>query len=319
MKTKLLLLQAMVLCIGITLLYSCDDIIEPSIIKSQVILEAPASQYQSTSYTVNFWWDQVDHALSYRLQVVNPSFAAPGNLVLDTVIKSNKFTYNLSPGGFQWRVLAQNGSSQTAFTSPRNLTVLASSIKQQTVQLVAPGNNYLTNQSTIVFQWGSLYGATKYHFQIDTNNFANPAAIVADQLIPGQQITFTFPKDQVYQWRVRAENDTAQAQWSSINSITYDHTPPAQVTLKAPANGQTISSPVSLQWNASGSAVKYKLYIFKADSTTIYNQSFPAQLTTTSYSFTMGSSGDKVYWKVTALDAAGNESTASTLRSFVLQ
>src|SRR5665213_195513 len=154
------LLTVLSACMG--LLSSCDDLIEPSINKSQVQLEAPADQYTSTSYTINFWWDQVSHAISYRLQVVRPNFAAPGALILDTVVTSYRFSYNLTPGNYQWRVMAQNGSSQTAFTAPRNLTVAASSIKQQSVQLASPANDYLTNQSSIVFQWGSLYGATQY-------------------------------------------------------------------------------------------------------------------------------------------------------------
>jgi hypothetical protein len=311
------LLAVLSACMG--LLSSCDDIIEPSINKSQVQLEAPADQYTSTSYTINFWWDQVDHALSYRLQVVTPNFAAPGALVLDTVVTNYKFSYNLNPGNYQWRVMAQNGSSQTAFTAPRNFTVAASSIKQQSVQLASPANNYLTNQGSIVFQWGSLYGATQYRFEIDTNNFTNPNAVISNVAIPGQQINFTFPKDQIYQWRVRAENDTAQSLWSVVNTVTYDHTPPAPVNIIAPTNGQTVPLPVSLQWSSSPSATRYKLYVFKSDSTTTYNQNFPAQVNATTYTFNLGSLGDRVYWKVTALDAAGNESQPSTLRSFVLQ
>ncbi|MDB5133277.1 MAG: hypothetical protein JWR02_3026 [Mucilaginibacter sp.] len=302
-----------------TLLSSCDAIIEPSISKRQVQLEAPADQYMSTSYTLNFWWDEVSNALSYRLQVVTPNFAAPGNLVLDTVVTRNRFAFNFNPGNYQWRVLAQNGSSQTAFTPPRNFTVVASSIKQQTVQLTSPANNYITNQSNIFFQWSSLYGATQYRFEIDTNNFANPNTVISNLAIPGQQINFTFPKDQVYQWRVRAENDTAQAQWSAVYTVTYDHTPPGKVNLVAPANGQTVPLPVSLQWGTSISATRYKLYVFKSDSTSLYNQNFPLQVNAASYSFNLGKSGDKVYWKVTALDAAGNESLPSDLRNFVLQ
>jgi len=282
-------------------------------------LEAPTDQYISTTYTVNFWWDQVDNALSYRLQVVTPSFAAPGSLVLDTVVTKNKLSFNFIPGNYQWRLLAQNGSSQTAFTTPRNFTVTASSIKQQSVQLTFPANNYITNQSTIVFQWGSLYGATQYRFEIDTNNFTNPSSVISNVAIPGQQVNFTFPKDQVYQWRVRAENDTAQAQWSAVNMVTYDHTPPPKVSLIAPTSGQTIPLPVSLQWGSAASATKYKLYVFKSDSTSLYNQNFPALVNATSYNFNLGKSGDRVYWKVTALDAAGNESQPSDLRSFVLQ
>ena len=118
---------------------ACQDIIEPSVSKQVVIPEAPANQYVSTSYTINFWWDGVDHALSYHLQVVTPDFNAPGSLVLDTVVKQNKFSYNLNPGTYQWRLTAENGSSQTAYSAVRTFTIAASSIKQQTVPVNVPG------------------------------------------------------------------------------------------------------------------------------------------------------------------------------------
>jgi hypothetical protein len=300
-------------------LSSCDDIIEPSISKSQVQLEAPTNQYLSPSYTINFWWDAVNHALSYHLQVVTPNFAAPGSLVLDTTVTDTKFSFNLSPGIYQWRVMAENGSSQTAYATPRTFTVEASSIKLQTVQLTSPDNNYLTNQGSIILQWGSLYGATKYQLQIDTNSFADTTVLVYNKVIPAQQYNFTFPKNQTYQWRIRAENDTASSQWSAINVMTFDNIPPAQVSIVSPGNAQTISSPVALQWNAVNTAVAYKLYIFQSDSITTYNSTFPLRLTTTDYNFTLGTSGNKIYWKVSALDAAGNEGQASQLSSFVLQ
>lgn len=309
----------LVLCAAMVLLSSCGDIIEPSISKSNVQPEAPSNQYQSTSYTVNFWWDEVSHALSYHLQVVAPNFASPGSLVLDTIIKKNTFSFTLSPGNYQWRVMAENGSSQTAYTTPRSFNVAATSIKQQSVQLSAPANDLITNQANASFQWSSLYGATQYRLEIDTNNFANEGAVVSNTVIPGGQMNFTFPKEQIYQWRVRAENDTAQSLWSSINLITYDHTPPAPVSLVSPTNGQTITLPANLQWTSTVSAVKYKVYVFKSDSISLYNQNFPVQVTNTNYSFNLGNSGDKVYWKITALDAAGNESQATVLRSFVLQ
>jgi len=312
-----LLLIPLLVIIG--LMSSCGDLIEPSIKNSTVILEAPVNQYPSTSYTVNFWWDQVNNALSYHLQVVTPTFASPGSLVLDTIIKENTFSYTFNPGNYEWRVLAENGSTQTAYAGPRSFSVAASSIKGQAVLLTSPANNSLTNQSEVTFQWGTLYGATKYQLEIDTNNFINEGAALYNQVVPGQQISFTFPKDQTYQWRVKAENDTAQAQWSAIYQITYDHTPPAQVTVVSPADKATLPLPVSLQWNATSTAVKYKLYVYQSNGTTIYNQNFPISLTSTSYSFNLGKSGDVVYWTVTAIDAAGNESQPGTLRSFTLQ
>ena len=298
---------------------SCDAIVEPSISKKTVQAEAPGDQYQSTSYTVNFWWDEVDHALSYHLQIVTPSFTSPGSLVLDTVVNKNTFAFNLTPGHYEWRVLAANGSSQTAYTAPRSFSVAATSIKQQVVQLTSPVNNTLTNLTNASFQWSSLYGATKYRLEIDTNNFVNENTVIFNEEIPEQQVNFSFPKDQVYQWRVRAENDTAQSQWSAVYQVTYDHTPPAQVTLSSPLDAVTIPSPVALKWSSAAGAVKYKLYLYQSDGITLYNQNFPMLLAGNTYSFSIGKSGEKIYWTVTALDAAGNESQPVAQRSFTIQ
>lgn len=303
----------------ITMLYSCKDFIEPSITDQQVHINAPANDFQSTNYTVNFWWDTVEDALSYRLQIVKLDFQNTGALIADTLIKGNKFSFNLSPGSYQWRVRGENGSSQTGYSATQSFNVAFSSIKQQKVQLGAPSNNLLTNQGSLKFNWGSLYGATKYHLQVDTNNFVDENKVVLDQTIPSLQASWIIPKDQNYQWRIRAENDTAQAQWSSINNFTYDHTPPEVVSLNLPANNQSVSLPYTLQWAPSASTVKYKLYLYKDDGTTLYSNNFPMLLNTTSYALTQGNFGERLYWKVTALDAAGNESQSSIARSFALQ
>jgi hypothetical protein len=299
-------------------LSACKDIMEPSLNKRAMVANAPGNNYQSPSYAINFWWDEVEDALSYRLQVVQPNFSNIAGLVLDTVVKSSRFTYTLSPGNYEWRVLAQNGSSKTPYTAPKSFVVLTTSISQQKVLQSAPANGLLTNQSAVSFQWESLYGAAKYNLQIDTNSFANESALVYNQTIPGQQFSFTLPKDHSYQWRVRAVNDTAKSLWSDIRTFVYDHTPPSQVQVIAPANNNQVTLPVALQWNMIAAA-KYKLYVFKSDSTTTYNNTFPLSVTTNSYSFTTGTIGERVYWKVSAIDAAGNEGQASTLRSFVLR
>jgi hypothetical protein len=319
MKLKSLFFPLLITVFAINLLSSCKEFIEPSINKRQVQLNAPANQYQSTSYTINFWWNEVEDALSYHLQVVTPTFDSIGGLVIDTLVKGTKFSLTMNPGNYEWRVRAENGSSQTNYSAPLDFTVLASSLTGQTIMLSAPTNNTLTNQAAVTFKWGSLYNATKYHIQIDSNNFANESTVVKDQIIPGQQFAFSFPKNQVYQWRVRAENDTEQSKWSTIYLITYDNTRPAAVTLNQPQNNATISQPVSLTWNTVTSAVKYKLSVYKSDSTTPYNNTFPVIVNTTSFSFNAGSSGERIFWKVSAINAAGNEGQSSDLRSFVLQ
>lgn len=318
MTPRLLLYRSILVFINIATFTSCKDIIEPSIAKRTINTEAPGDKLQTTNYTVGFWWDDVENALQYHLQVVTPKFDSVASLVIDTVVKSTKFSINISPGNYQWRVRAENGSSKTEYSIAKNFTILQSSIKPQKVQLNSPANNLLTNQTNLSFSWGSLSGATRYHIQVDTASFTDTAKLFYNKTIPGQLISVALSRDQVYQWRVRAENDTAQSQWSSINYFTYDHTSPPATTLTAPADKQSVTTPVTLQWGNSATATKYRLYVYKSDGTTIYSSTFPTIVNGTTYSF-VGVSGDTDYWKVVAIDAAGNESALSETRSFIIQ
>jgi len=298
---------------------ACKEFIEPAITNSKVQVIAPGNGYQSSKYAISFNWEETDDALYYRLQVVSPTFDSVSTLVVDTLIKANKLTVSLDPGKYQWHVQAQNGSSKTAYTAARNFTILSSSIKQQKVQLQSPGNGITTNQAAISFAWGDLYGATRFRLQIDTANFTDTTKLFYNQTTPGLGVKFSLPKDQNYQWRVRAENDTASSLWSSINSFTYDHTPPGKPLLTSPATAATVSMPVNLQWGAVSSAARYKLYVMKSDSVTTYSSTFPMAMTTTSYNFNIGVFNERIYWRVSAIDAAGNESQASELRNFTVQ
>jgi hypothetical protein len=295
----------------------CKEFIEPSIHDKPVVLLAPSNGTEGTIYAQSFWWEEVEDALKYRLQVVTPDFNNTARLVLDTLVNTNKFNFTLDPGNYQWRVRAENGSSQTRYATA-TFTVYASSITTQQVQLQAPANNLLTNVSSATFKWLKLYGATKYRLEIDTNNFADEKVLFLDQTITALEYPVTFTSNKVYQWRVMALNDTASAKWSVIQNITYDNTPPVEVTLSAPATNAAVASPVTLRWAATPTAVKYQLYVYNSDQTTLYSSTYPLTLTGTTHSFT-GNSGERVYWKVRAIDAAGNTGAFSELRNFTIQ
>ncbi|MFD0766153.1 hypothetical protein ACFQZI_14915 [Mucilaginibacter lutimaris] len=313
------LLIVLILFSLLMLQVSCKDFIEPSIENRRVFLEAPSDKYQSKVYKIGFWWDEVEDALTYRLQVVTPGFDSPDRLVLDTLVKGNQFNFNFDPGKYEWRVRAENGSTVTPYAGARKFEVLSSSITQQAVELSAPGNGLLTNSESQNFQWGTLYGATKYHLQIDTSNFVSQSALVYDQSLAGNVFTYTLPKDQVYQWRVRAENDTAQARWSAVYRFTLDRTPPERAKAISPSDNQQVAKPVQLEWAKITSAIRYRLYVLKSDSVSNYNGSFPVMVTGNSYAFQTGNSGERIYWKVSAIDAAGNAGPASAARSFTIQ
>jgi uncharacterized protein YegP (UPF0339 family) len=301
----------------LTAITSCDELIEPSLTDSTVQIISPADSIVSTDYNQTFYWEKTDGASSYQLQIVSPSFANSIRFVTDTLVKGNLYTISLSPGDYQWRIRAVNGSSNSVYIT-RSFSIDTASLQYQTIRLVAPATGTITNINIIQLSWQALFSANRYRLQIDNNNFSN-SPFIADLQVPGIGYSFSIPTDGSYQWRVRAENDTAISQYSTINTFSLDHIPPSPPTLSSPVNNASATLPVTLQWNTPTDAVRYRLFIYKSDSTTLYNSTFPLQVNSTSYTFNIGSGQEKIYWQVKATDAAGNESDYSEKRSITLQ
>lgn len=92
-------------------LYSCEDIFEDDLNDEEVKLFAPVDNLSTTSTTVTFWWDSIQGATKYKLQVVSETFTDIRTFYVDTLIKKTKFKKVLPVGKYQWRVVAINSSS----------------------------------------------------------------------------------------------------------------------------------------------------------------------------------------------------------------
>lgn len=126
-------------------------------------------------------------------------------------------------------------------------------------------------------------------------------------------------KSKTYQWRVRAQNDSDTSKWSSTQVFGYDGNSPDRVILISPTDNQLTTNKVNLRWNSVNGAVKYELFVFKSDQKTLYNSTFPITLTNTSYNLEATSYNEKLYWKVSAKDQAGNVGEFSNLQGFTVQ
>jgi hypothetical protein len=305
------------LCVFLLLFTACGEIFEENINSDQVTLLAPGDSLQTSTYAQNFIWQEVFGARTYHLQIAQPSFDSLRTIVLDTILRSTTYTYSLSPGKYQWRVKAENAGYQTAY-SVRSLEIFPSSLAQQRVILNSPGNDLLSNQGQVSFSWSALFGAKSYTLQVDSNNFSDTTRLVLNQQLVGKSYTLSISKDQNYQWRVRAQNDTARSAWSLTRRFNIDTKSPATVVLNSPAKSASVNLPVNLTWQTISDANRYELFIYAADSTTLIT-SFPQTLTTGTFTFSNGNVGDRFVWRVRARDIAGNTGTFSEYRSFLIQ
>ena len=105
------------------LLVGCDDFIAEDVSDKKLIIRAPANQVTVLSPKITFWWDALDVNTAYRLQVVIPSFEQTSLLVLDTLIDTHQVATVLEAGQYAWRVRAENGAYQGAFSTPNSFIV----------------------------------------------------------------------------------------------------------------------------------------------------------------------------------------------------
>jgi hypothetical protein len=300
------------------LLIACDDFFEDDLSQANITILAPANNAVNPSYVQTFWWDFIDEATQYQLQVVKPNFDSILILLVDTLVTTNKFQVSLSPGIYEWRIRGLNGSSSTKYFT-RKLQVIQSGITGQNILTTLPINALETKLSNVLFSWQFLFGASTYRLQIDSLNFVNENNLVLNSAIKQTSINYNFINDGVYKWRVRAETDTSFSNWSTVNTITIDRLAPNVVSLLSPINNETIPVPFSFSWSPVTDAFTYKLYVYKSDSISLLNGTYPLFVNSTSSLFTTNSAEGVLFWQVSAIDKAGNESEKSMKRKINIQ
>ncbi|WP_443946631.1 hypothetical protein ACJVDH_05880 [Pedobacter sp. AW1-32] len=297
--------------------FGCSEFIEPSIKDQTIAIIAPGDRLETSTYLQTFWWNKLDDALKYKLEVVSPSFDSVSIVALDTTVTTDKFAFTLDPGKYEWRVRAENGSSATAYVK-RSFTIYPSALTDQIVTLKSPANGNYSASADWTFEWQRLFGATSYRLQIDNNNFLDEANLTINIATDNLSFIQKLTAEGTYQFRVRAENATETSKWSTVRSFTYDATPPAAVVLSLPTDQQSVAKPVRLLWNKVSDADRYELYIYKNDGS-VFNNTYPLSTTSLEASFSLGNSGETILWRVRAIDKGGNVGEFSPFRSFTLQ
>lgn len=299
-------------CIGLFGFFSCEEILlEEDISEDEVTLIAPADNAQFFSTGISFFWEELEDADQYHLQIARPNFQAPLQIVLDTVVSSNSFSFQLNIGEYEWRVKGINSSYETVYKSRLFTIVNNEEFENNTVILVTPANNLVTKTASQNMSWQSVIGATSYQLQVlDQDN-----TVINDQVITNSNLNYTFQEGN-YNWRVRASNGSQQTLYSS-RSLLVDTTVPNTPVLTSPVNASTSTeSELSFQWTRSpiqGSTETDSIYIYKNSALSILHlkdqsaSPFPANLESGTY-----------YWFVKAFDQAGNVSNQSAVFSVIV-
>lgn len=296
---------------SLILLYSCQDFIEVNLGKKAITIIAPANNTVSSNFSQTFWWDDIKGAENYNLQIVKPDFSSVQQLILDTTLTNNQFSFSLLPGAYQWRVRAMNNSSYTEYVI-HNITIDSTqNLNNQGVALISPADNYSTNSLTHTFTWQAMSNADTYLFQILVTGTA-----IHTQTLTTTTVNYTFNAEGTFQWRVLAQNNgSTSSPLNATRTISIDTTIPTTPVLASPIADDTVSNPVNLMWTHDVSATMDSIFVFADTNLTVLVTS--SLTSNENFSFT-GTVGQDYFWRVRSVDAVGNWSAYSGRRKFII-
>lgn len=318
---------------------SCDKYIEDDISDARLFMLAPVDGLVTKEKTLMFWWDDIDEASSYHIQVVSHNFDTIVNLLVDSVTPENKLSLTLRGGRYECRVRGENASSKTAYEyrkftidtvvhipdtttpvdtteNPIDTTENPVSIAGQQITVTTPQNNLFYANDEILFSWNAIENATSYTIALkeetnDGNDVFSPVSITTTETDLSDHLTNALT-DGTYIWRVYAVNDISESETSEI-TINIDKTAPGNPQLTSPANMDTIinSDNVAFNWTQGNdfAGIDYdSVFIYRIDSTAteikVLEQSLVSNDMQTSATL---SDSTWYYWSVVSYDILGHE------------
>ncbi len=300
------------------LLGSCKDFITKKIGNDSVTILAPANNTVTTSNMITFWWEALDGADNYNIQVVKPNFASAQVLVADTNVSGTKLQLSLTPGKYQWRIQGVNGGGGSKYTL-YNLTIdSTSNLSGQLVVPLGPATGYVMGGGPITFSWNPVFSADKYEIYISTNP---PTDVTLTQ----QAYTGTFTAG-YYTWKVKAINAFSISQYNVPRGFKIDLTKPAAPNTLSVTQTSSLTAVVkdidTLKWKRPSADVAWdSIYIYSdAGLTAISGTSLLpiAKMPINTLLSAPGSSTVPYWWRVKSIDSVGNTSNFSSTGTFTL-
>ncbi|NVK03783.1 MAG: hypothetical protein HWD92_03125 [Flavobacteriia bacterium] len=293
------------------LMCSCDDIFENEIQGTvEPILPKEGQVFQTLN--VDFWWENLPGAQSYRIQLVKPNFTVPVSVVFDQVLDTNYFSYSLSPGNYQYRIKGKNSAYESEWNTVSFVVDTNSTLIGEAPILTFPKVSDTLNSNLIRFEWLPLFNADNYLLEVYQPDFSG----TLDRTIQTSSNTtlLSLSSNGPFAWRVRAENSNSYSNFSNAFSY-WDTIAPSAPVLFSPAAGSQITNPILLNWQRisdNGASLKDSILISSDPNFGTFSVSSSIQGTSFSDSLNVG----EYFWKVFTVDGAGNISQSSEIRSF---
>ena len=249
-------------------------------------------------------WDAVDGATSYRVYRAtsqNGTYSLLGSVTTTTYVNTGAkdgVTY-------YYKVTAVNDSGESAFSN-----TVSGQNKVVTPKPAAPvvkiGNSATSGKPMLT--WNAVSGATSYKVYRATSQNGTYSLLGS---VTVTSYTNTGAKDGVtYYYKVTAVNDSGESAYSNIVSGQNKAVTPKPSAPVVKIGHSASSGKPMLTWNAVSGATSYKVYRATSQNGTY---SLLGSVTVTSYTNTGAKDGVTYYYKVKAVNSAGESAFSNTV------
>jgi hypothetical protein len=219
-------------------------------------LTSPADGATGLTSPVTLQWSAVTSAKSY---VVYASVNGAAVVSLGTTT-STQLSAELPAGSVTWFVVAKFGDDCSSTVSSRATFNVSSGTvcNNASPTLTSPANGAGNVQSPVTFDWSDVKGAVAYRLYVGVDG-ATPDLAATTTDSEASRIVSAGTID----WYVEALFAGCSATKSSTSRFTVVRVSSCDgksVSLSAPADGSSVTSPVTLQWTNAG-ATYYRVWL----------------------------------------------------------
>lgn len=292
-------------------LSSCEKWFSQDISEKPPILLSPYDSMSTSSNAVLFWWEEMEGATKYKIQVVNPCFDRIENLILDSTISGTSFETSLSPGQYEWRVRAENEAYVSNFTSNHLFIDSTNDLNDLDIIMLDPASNDYFNSFEIYFDWGDIELADIYRFEVHIDSWEGDNLFMPLSL-EESECTILFEEEGVFYWGVQASNANSSTAFNT-RRFEIDTTKPQTPSILSPTTdtiyeSELAQSGIHLSWSHPDNSGAPLLDSIQFYSDSLANQILLSHQTQdTIYLYNSNIQYQTYYFRIKSFDLAGNE------------
>jgi hypothetical protein len=257
-------------------------------------LYSPTNNAIGQDVNVLLDWTTVYGITKYIYQVdTTTNFNSP-LLISNTISNASSAVYmsELKFGTkYYWRVKSAHTNDTTQWSSVWNFTTT------DFTYLYSPTNNAIGQDVNVLLDWTTVYGITKYIYQVDTTTNFNSPLLISNTITNSSSGVYMseLKFGTKYYWRVKSAHTNDTTQWSSVwNFTTTDY-----VSLYSPTNNAVgVSINPTLDWYTTNGVTNY---IYQIDDDPDMSDAATYTISNSSSQTTIALEyGENYYWRVKA-------------------